>query len=185
MIAFVVSEEFSPVGGDETQFFNVYSTPESRQQNSYANTLGPKTLAALETYTRIPYADAMNEILSGLTNDVAKLDMIVIPDFAAGAMENWGLITYRYNFNQFLTKSTIFEFLRDTALLFDEKLSTQNNKQRVATVIAHEQAHQWFGNLVTLDWWSNAWLNEGFATYFEYHTFVNMKPEDLQRVNEI
>jgi aminopeptidase N len=58
-----------------------------------------------------------------------------------GAMENWGLITYR-----------------DTALLYDPKTSTADSKERVATVIAHEIAHQWFGNLVTMKWWSDLWL---------------------------
>lgn len=59
---------------------------------------------------------------------------------------------------------------RETALLVDDKLSTNQNIQRVITVIAHEIAHQWFGNLVTLTWWNNTWINEGFARYFEYHT---------------
>ncbi|KAF2304321.1 hypothetical protein GH714_029893 [Hevea brasiliensis] len=77
-----------------------------------------------------------------------KLDMIAVPDFAAGAMENYGLVTYR-----------------ETALLFDDKHSAAANKQRVVTVVAHELAHQWFGNLVTMEWWTHLWLNEGFATW--------------------
>jgi len=89
-----------------------------------------------------------------------KLDLISIPDFAAGAMENWGLITYR-----------------ETALLYDPKQSSARVKQRVALVVAHECAHMWFGNLVTMEWWEQLWLNEGFATWVEYLAIDALYPE--------
>ncbi|XP_038078719.1 putative aminopeptidase-2 isoform X2 [Patiria miniata] len=89
-----------------------------------------------------------------------KMDMIALPDFTAGAMENWGLITYR-----------------ESALLYKEGVSSESQKQRVCTIIAHELAHQWFGNLVTLKWWDYLWLNEGFASYVEYVGTEAEEPE--------
>lgn len=79
-----------------------------------------------------------------------KLDQVAIPDFEAGAMENWGLVTYR-----------------ESCLLVDKE-STHESREYVSTVIAHELAHQWFGNLVTMKWWDNLWLNESFANMMQY-----------------
>ncbi|KAL5104050.1 Puromycin-sensitive aminopeptidase [Taenia crassiceps] len=79
------------------------------------------------------------------------LDLVAIPDFACNAMENWGLVTYR-----------------ETALLIDPENSSMSSKQNVALVVAHELAHMWFGNLVTMSWWTDLWLNEGFAKWAQY-----------------
>lgn len=89
-----------------------------------------------------------------------KMDMVAIPDFSAGAMENWGLVTYRV-----------------VDLLFDEKTSGAATKQRVAEVVQHELAHQWFGNLVTMDFWDGLWLNEGFATWMSWYSCNTFYPE--------
>uniref|UniRef100_A0A0P6IZN9 Aminopeptidase n=1 Tax=Heterocephalus glaber TaxID=10181 RepID=A0A0P6IZN9_HETGA len=101
-----------------------------------------------------------------------KSDQIGLPDFNAGAMENWGLVTYREN-----------------SLLFDPESSSIGNKERVVTVVAHELAHQWFGNLVTVEWWNDLWLNEGFASYVEYLGADYAEPtwnlKDLIVLNEV
>lgn len=116
-------------------------------QGNFALNVAVKTLPLFKEYFGAPYS-------------LPKLDMIAIPDFAAGAMENYGLITYR-----------------ETALLYDDKHSAAVNKQRVATVVAHELAHQWFGNLVTMEWWTHLWLNEGFATWVSYLATDSLFPE--------
>ncbi|XP_070772420.1 aminopeptidase Ey-like isoform X1 [Enoplosus armatus] len=103
---------------------------------------------------------------------LSKSDQIALPDFSAGAMENWGLITYR-----------------ETALLYNPGVSSNGDKEWVATVISHELAHMWFGNLVTTRWWNDLWLNEGFATYVSYLGANYAEPTwnmtDLIVLNEI
>ncbi|KAG0220142.1 peptidase family M1-domain-containing protein [Mortierella sp. GBAus27b] len=113
----------------------VYTLPGFVEQGRFALEITPKIL---EYFTEI----------FGIEYPLPKLDQIAFQDCDAGAMENWGLITYR----------TVF-------LLFDETTSPSSVKEEVATTVAHEIAHQWFGNLVTMEWWDHLWLNEGFATW--------------------
>ena len=96
----------------------------------------------------------------GIKYPLPKLDMIAVPDFAAGAMENWGAITFR-----------------ETILLYDPKSSSTRTKQFIAEVISHELAHQWFGNLVTMEWWNDLWLNESFATFMATKIVDKFYPE--------
>ena len=125
----------------------VFVTPGKKKQAEFALTVAVKTLEFYTKYFAIKYP-------------LPSMDLIAIPDFAAGAMENWGAVTYR-----------------ETALLVDPENSSTHNKQWVALVIAHELAHQWFGNLVTMEWWTHLWLNEGFASYMEYVAVHDMFPE--------
>ncbi|KAI4316496.1 hypothetical protein L6164_024476 [Bauhinia variegata] len=125
----------------------VYCQVGKANQGKFALHVAARTLELYKDYFACPYP-------------LPKLDMIAIPDFAAGAMENYGLVTYR-----------------ETALLYDDQHSAAANKQRVATVVAHELAHQWFGNLVTMEWWTHLWLNEGFATWVSYLATDSLFPE--------
>lgn len=102
--------------------------------------------------------DFFNEYF-GVPYPLPKSDHVALPDFSAGAMENWGLITYR-----------------EIALLVDPKTTTLSVKHYVATVIAHELSHQWFGNLVTMEWWNDLWLNESFADMMEYVAIDGLEP---------
>ncbi|NXS87519.1 AMPN Aminopeptidase, partial [Erpornis zantholeuca] len=161
LLAFIVSQFHFVQSGSEKTLIRIWGRPKAiaEGQGNYAlNVTGP-ILRFFEAHYNTPYP-------------LPKSDQVGLPDFNAGAMENWGLVTYREN-----------------SLLFDAAYSSIGNKERVVTVIGHELAHQWFGNLVTLRWWNDLWLNEGFASYVEYLGADSAEPswniKDLMVLNEL
>lgn len=147
LVAFVVCD-FKSMSARTRQGIHVRALVPSEQYN--------QAEFALESATAILnyFQDFFN-----VTYPLTKLDMVAVPDFGAGAMENWGLITFR-----------------TTTILYNPEESSTEAKEQVAVVISHELAHQWFGNLVTLDWWNDLWLNEGFATYMQYVGADDVEP---------
>lgn len=113
----------------------------------YANDEAIKILDFFEDYFGMPFP-------------LKKLDQVALPDFESGAMENWGLITYR-----------------EIALLDDPDNPSTTNRQYISMVIAHELSHQWFGNLVTMKWWDDLWLNESFASLMEHIPLAKLHPD--------
>jgi puromycin-sensitive aminopeptidase len=124
----------------------VWCVPGKKHLAGFGQSIGAFSLAYFEDYYGHPYPGD-------------KLDLLAIPDFAAGAMENLGAITFR-----------------ETALLVDEATATHAEQARVADVVAHENAHMWFGDLVTMNWWNGLWLNEAFATFMEMLAVDAWKP---------
>jgi puromycin-sensitive aminopeptidase len=148
LVAFIVGEfeATDPVFVDGKPL-RVWAVPGKRHLATFGQEIGAASLAFFSHYYGYPYPGD-------------KLDLIAIPDFASGAMENLGAITFR-----------------ETALLVDEKAATRSELERVADVVAHENAHMWFGDLVTMRWWNGLWLNEAFATFMEMLAVDHYKPE--------
>ncbi len=148
LLAFIVGDLASveAVGANGT-LMRVFTTKGKEEQGRLALETAVKLLDYYNDYFGVPYP-------------LPKLDHIAIPDFAAGAMENWGAITYR-----------------ETALLYDPENSAAATRQRVTEVVAHEMAHMWFGDLVTMEWWDNLWLNESFASWMACKAMDYLYPE--------
>ncbi len=147
LVAFLVGDFKCSAGESDGVAVRVCSTPDKVAFTVYGLEIAKYMLHYYNTYFGIPYP-------------LKKLDLIGLPDFEAGAMENFGAITYR-----------------EEDLLLDEKTASTGAKKGVAITIAHEMAHQWFGDLVTMKWWDNVWLNEGFATWMENKAVAKMHPE--------
>ena len=147
LLAFIVGEFEATSPSDAGTPLRVVHVPGKSNLASYAQAIGAFSLKFFANYYGIEYPGD-------------KLDLIAIPDFAAGAMENLGAITFR-----------------ETALLADEKTASRAELERIADVVSHENAHMWFGDLVTMKWWNGIWLNEAFATFMEMLAVDAWKPE--------
>ncbi len=147
LVAFLVGDFQCAAGQQDGVDIRVCATPDKVALTQFALDLAKFTLHYYDDYFGIHFP-------------LKKLDLIGIPDFEAGAMENFGAITFREN-----------------ALLIDPKTTPLPNKIEAAVDITHEMAHQWFGDLVTMQWWNNIWLNEGFATWMENKPVAAMHPE--------
>ena len=141
--------EFEFIGGTTPDgvAIRVATTPGNSRHGRYALGLAKELLGMYGRYFGSRYP-------------LPKLDLVALPDFAAGAMENWGAITFR-----------------EAVLLYDPRTSSTRTRQFIAEVVSHEIAHQWFGNLVTMRWWNDLWLNESFATFMATKFVDRLRPE--------
>jgi aminopeptidase N len=147
LVAFLVGDFKCSKGSSDGTPIRVCATPDKIKLTKFALKEAEHTLHYYNDYFGIKYP-------------MPKLDMVAIPDFEAGAMENFGCITYR-----------------ETGLLVDAKNGTVDAKKNVEVDVTHEMAHQWFGDMVTMQWWDNIWLNEGFATWMEGKAAQHLHPE--------
>ena len=149
LLAFVIGELHKKTARTKSGVeVNVWATPAQNENTlDFALYIAARSIDFYDEYFGVKYP-------------LPKSDHVALPDFSSGAMENWGLITYR-----------------ESCLLADPELTPESSKRFIATVIAHELSHQWFGNLVTMNWWNDLWLNESFANMMEYVAIDALHPE--------
>lgn len=148
LVAFIIADlEYIETYDKNGVRIRVYTTPGKKEHGQFGLDVALHTLPFLAEYYDMKYP-------------LLKLDLVALPDFGSGAMENWGLETFR-----------------ETALLVDPANSSVAARERVADVVDHELAHHWFGNLVTMQWWTHLWLNEGFANFVENKAVNKQFPE--------
>ena len=149
LLAFVIGELHKKTARTKSGVeVNIWATPAQNENTlDFALDIAARSIDFYDEYFGVKYP-------------LPKSDHVALPDFSSGAMENWGLITYR-----------------ESCLLADPELTPESSKRFIATVIAHELSHQWFGNLVTMNWWNDLWLNESFANMMEYVAIDVLHPE--------
>ena len=149
LLAFVIGELHKKTARTKSGVeVNVWATPAQNENTlDFALDIAARSIDFYDEYFGVKYP-------------LPKSDHVALPDFSSGAMENWGLITYR-----------------ESCLLADPELTPESSRRFIATVIAHELSHQWFGNLVTMNWWNDLWLNESFANMMEYVAIDALHPE--------
>ncbi|CAJ0603891.1 unnamed protein product [Cylicocyclus nassatus] len=165
LLALLVSEfTYNEMQTNRGVKFRLWSAPGTESQREYGLKVATTVMESFEKYFGV------NDVMS-------KQDLVALEKFGAGAMENWGLITFK--------KVVLLDSSQNSHLdPLEFKIEQHERRRQIETVVAHELAHQWFGNLVTLSWWEELWLNEGFAAYFENFQVLSFAKKGISIVSQ-